>query len=440
MTLRTLHFTNAWHASSGGIGTFYRALLRTADETGWQARLVVPSDATRFESTGSVTGIYHVRAPRAPFSPAYRVLYPHTYLLPNSPILQILAAERPHLVEICDKYTLPYLGGLLRVGALGKAAGRPAVVALSCERADETLAVYSGAGVLARMFAPAYMKYLYFPLSDHHIAVSRHVAEELEPASRGHKVSRGVWIRGMGVDAGHFHPRRKNAAIRRELATQAGASEDAVLLLYAGRLAPEKNLPLLLRLLTALRTSPGEYKLLIAGNGPSQEWFLKEGRRLHGGAVVYLGHIAARDRLADLMANVDVFVHPNPGEPYGIAPLEAMAGGTPLVAPDSGGVCTYANPDNAWLVPATGGAFALAVWSILHDPAERERRTQRARATAERLHWPEVCAAFHSLYQDLRARIRGSGETLTEPAFYSTPGNWLGRETASETSSGENVS
>ncbi len=43
--------------------------------------------------------------------------------------------------------------------------------------------------------------------------------------------------------------------------------------------------------------------------------------------VTYLGHEADRRRLADLYANVDVFLHPNPREPFGIAPLEAMASG-----------------------------------------------------------------------------------------------------------------
>jgi alpha-1,6-mannosyltransferase len=51
-----------------------------------------------------------------------------------------------------------------------------------------------------------------------------------------------------------------------------------------------------------------------------------------------LGYIADRELLADILANCDVFLHPNPHEPFGIAPLEAMASRLALVAPDSGGV------------------------------------------------------------------------------------------------------
>lgn len=435
MVLRTLHFTNAWHAASGGIGTFYRALLDTANRAGWHARLVVPSEATRFEPVGASAGIYHISAPRAPFSPEYRVLYPHTYLLPNSPIREVLGREQPHLVEICDKFTLSFLGGLLRTGHFQKIAGRPAVVGLSCERVDETLAAYAGAGVFARRFGEAFMKCLYFPLFDHHVAVSRHVARELEPASRGHKVGRGVWIRGMGVDAQRFHPRRRNSEVRAELLSLASAPGDTMLLLYAGRLAPEKNLPLLRDLMTELGAG---YRLLIAGNGPMRDEFLADCNRRVPGLVTYLGHVSDRDRLADLMANASAFLHPNPNEPYGIAPLEAMAAGVPLIAPDSGGVVTYANSDNAWIVPAISREFASAVRLVRDDPNARERKLQCARATAERLDWPEVSAGFMTLYSDIYERVRSPlSEGTEEPAFFSTPGNWLGWEISTRDSTVE---
>ncbi len=77
--------------------------------------------------------------------------------------------------------------------------------------------------------------------------------------------------------------------------------------------------------------------------------------------AVYLDHERRRDRLATLFANVDAFLHPNPREPFGIAPLEAMAAGTPLVAPNSGGVTAYAHAGNAWLSEPTGEGFARSI-------------------------------------------------------------------------------
>jgi alpha-1,6-mannosyltransferase len=236
----------------------------------------------------------------------------------------------------------------------------------------------------------------------------------------------------MGVDAARFTPARRDPRMREMLLRKAGASGDTALLLYAGRLAPEKNLPLLLQTMHVLGPH-ADCVLLIAGDGPDRPGFLREAARLAPGRVVHLDHETDRVRLASLFANVDAFLHPNPREPFGIAPLEAMSAGTALVAPDSGGVTAYANHRNAWITEATPAAFAAAVCHILRDPRERELRTGEARRTAERLNWPNVGEDFHALYQDLYARVQGS-PTRFEPAFYSTPGNWLGFEIPSTTS------
>lgn len=434
--LTSLHFTNAWHANSGGIGTFYRALLAEAEREGWQAKLVVPGAETRYEAWGRCTGVHYVRAPRAPFSPEYRILYPHTYLLPGSPIRRILRQERPGIVEVCDKYTLLYLAGLLRVNGIRAAGDPPVVVGLSCERMDENVAAYAAAGSTAMRLVRAYMKCLYFPQFDHHIAVSRHAASELEIASRGHKVTRGVWIRGMGVDTVRFTPERKSEEKRRAIAARYGVNAEATLLLYAGRLAPEKNLGLLLN--TMDRLDADRFQLLIAGDGPLRYEFLAEAETRFPGGVVYLGHVGDREHLADLFANVDAFLHPNPAEPFGIAPLEAMAAGAPLVAPDTGGVTAYANVGNAWVTRPTGECFAAAVKHITGDAAAHLERTRRARSTAEHLNWPSTCRGFLDLYRSLHDRHRKRSTTpQMEPAFYSTPGNWLGLEISDVTQQAE---
>ncbi len=430
MSFKTLHMTNAWHERSGGVGTFYRALLEAGNRHARFVRLVVPGARTGMEEVGRFGRIYTVRAPRAPFDPNYRILMPHRFLFPRTEVHRILNEERPDLVEICDKYSLNFLAGVLRRGWLRKLPFRPVVVGLSCERLDNNMAAYITSGPAARVFSRLLMKWLYFPMFDHHIAVSEHVAEELRPASRGHCVQRAVYVCPMGVDCERFTPRLRAPEARRRILEQAGAPGDAVLLLYAGRLAREKNLPLLIAMMERLADS-GEprHRLLVAGAGDLRGAFERECRRRIPGRAVFLGHVGDRLELATLYANCDVFVHPNPKEPFGIAPLEAMAAGVALVGPRSGGVLSYANEDNAWLAEATGEGFAAAVRDVLASAEIRARKLAAARRTAEINSWAEATARYLRLYEEIHARWHGRQlDWSQQPSFYSTPGDWLGAD------------
>ena len=424
--LKTLHLTNAWHASSGGIGTFYRALLETANREGHSMRLVVPGDATRVEEAGSFGRIYYIEAPRAPLNRNYRIIYPYRFLFPNTALQRIMNCERPDLIEVAEKYTLPYFASLLRIRCLPGVNFRPTVVGLSCERMDENFSAYIAHGSAGRRFCAGYMKWIYFPSFDHHIAVSEHTASELIQAARGHKVPRGIWIGPMGVDCVRFHPSRRTPEARRALLQQLGASENAAVLLYAGRLAPEKNLPLLIDTMALL--NPAEYRLVIAGEGMLLDAMRADCERRGLTHVIFFGHVASRDALADLYANADIFLHPNPREPFGIAPLEAMASGLAVVAPAEGGVTSYANAQNAWLTEAEPQAFAAAIRAIRSDP-DAALRTSAARETAVEYRWSKVTAQFLELYRELHAITQGSAKTVVRAArTWSTPGDWFGRE------------
>src|SRR5262249_1687392 len=122
------------------------------------------------------------------------------------------------------------------------------------------------------------------------------------------------------------------------------------------------------------------------------------------GRVHFLSNITDRGALADWLTDADLFVHPNPCEPFGIAPLEAMAAGLPVVVPDRGGVRTYAGPANGWLATPDGGGLATAVVRALVYVEERERRRRRALETAAAHAWPSAAARFFDLYDQLALR------------------------------------
>ncbi|MGH9627449.1 MAG: glycosyltransferase family 4 protein, partial [Bryobacteraceae bacterium] len=168
--------------------------------------------------------------------------------------------------------------------------------------------------------------------------------------------------------------------------------------LYTGRLAQEKNIPLLIETLEQL---PETYFLLIAGEGSMKAWLEETGQTRAHGRLRFLGHLRDRDELGDLYANADAFLHPNPREPFGIAPLEAMASGLPVIAPNAGGVLTYANEANAWLARPFAADLAQAVMQVFADTDGREGRTIAARRTAEEHSWPIVAGRFFDLFDEL---------------------------------------
>jgi alpha-1,6-mannosyltransferase len=424
MATKTLHLTNSWHESSGGIATFYRALIEEANRRRHQMRLVVPGERDLTEDINDVCRIYHLAAPRALLNSHYRTVYPSQFLAAGSKLQRILQAERPDLVEICDKYTLNYLGPLLRKRLLPGLNFRPIVVGLTCERMDDNFRSYIGKLPFWKNFCSAYMRWLYFPFFDHHIANSEYTATELRAAGRGQVLTRGVWIRHMGVNLSHLSPARRSPDKRARLLQPFGAFEDSGLLLYVGRLVPEKNLTLLFGLLTHLvRNARRDFRLLVVGDGMERRHWQNHCERLTQNRAWFLGHIKDPEVLADIYANCDIFVHPNPHEPFGIAPLEAMASGLPLVAPNSGGVTSYANVANAWVVEPAIRSFAAAVEEIISQEGLRTKKIEEALRTAQEYRWETVAASFLDLYRELHQMAEGG----MPPAFYSTPATGLRR-------------
>jgi alpha-1,6-mannosyltransferase len=419
--LKTLHLTNSWHETSGGIATFYRALIEESNRRKQEIRLVVPGENDRTEEAGRFGKIYHVRAPRALLNSRYRMIYPANFLARGSKLQQILTAERPDLVEICDKYTLPYLGILLRRQLLTALDFRPVVVGLSCERMDDNFRSYLGSLPVASLFCSRYMRWLYFPFFDYHIANSEYTAGELRQAAQGHVVPRGTWVRHMGVDLHSLSPQRRSQAVRRRLLKNCAADDQSVLLLYVGRLVPEKNLALLFNLLQHLaQTNTRDFRLLLVGEGIERSRRERECNAQLPGRAFFLGHIADRSALADLYANCDIFIHPNPREPFGIAPLEAMASGLPVIAPNRGGVISYANSQNAWTVEPDVKSFSAAVEEALANDALRVSKIAAALSTAQAYGWETVAASFLELYEDICAAFKAQRNPTLHPSFYST--------------------
>lgn len=357
---------------------------------------------------------------------------PWQYMLKDTRIREILLEEMPDMVEVCDKYSLSMMAAMIHTDNFKK-LGRPMLVHFSCERMDDNVASFLSKGKLGKWFSRRVMGNYNFAIYDFHIANSVYTAEEFyrsvekeknpgrsegflnwcwrffKAAKVDHKERISVCPRG--VDAEYFSPRRKSEDVKREMRERAGIPDDAVMLLYAGRISPEKNIGLLPDLMDILKNDARDYRLLVAGAGPQAEWLQKETEKRFPGKIIQLGHLD-KETLANYYASADVFLHPNPREPFGIAPLEAMASGVPVVAPNAGGLLSYATQENAWLVGTAAATdapgFAAAIKEVTENPEIRQRKIaaaiETARENTREKSTDFLFATYDRMYEDFQRR------------------------------------
>ena len=186
----------------------------------------------------------------------------------------------------------------------------------------------------------------------------------------------GVW-RGA-VDTDRFHPQRASLAMRLRLS---GHVPDGPLLLYAGRLSPEKRLETLGPILEAIP----EARLALVGDGPAR---VELERMLPADRTTFTGFLRG-DELASAFASADVFVMPSTTETLGFVVLEAMAAGCAVVAAAAGGIPDLLDHGESGLLydPEQPGAAIEAISGLLRHPGRRRFLAMQARKRAEESSW-----------------------------------------------------
>ena len=431
MPIKSVHITNYYHKNSGGISTAYNAILAAAGRHKRYATLIAPGEKHETEMVNDYAKIIYIEAPKsALFDKRYRLLMPWHYMPTHSVLKKVIIGEDPDMIEVRDKYALSLFGLMVRRGKFKDLKKRPLLVSFSSERMDDNVASFLFDGKFPKWFAKRVMGNYNFPGYDFHIANSPYTADEffrstLKTDNPRRKdwflnfcwrfirspripIKERVRICPSGVNEKQFSPRRKSAEVRSEMAKKAGIPENAAILLYAGRISPEKNVKLLPDFMEVLgKDKARDYRLLVAGAGPQAEWLKKETDKRIPGKIIQIGHLD-KETLANYYATADVFIHPNPKEPFGIGPLEAMASGVPTVVPNSGGLLFYATNENCWLVEPTAENFANAVKEIFENPNLREKKIQKAfDAVKENTHekfTERLFDTYDRLYEDFQAR------------------------------------
>jgi alpha-1,6-mannosyltransferase len=384
--MRIVRLANFVAPHSGGLRTSLAELGAGYLAAGHEPVLVIPGERDGDERCAQGR-VVTLRAPRVPFTGGYRVLWRRRRLV------RLLVALRPDALEVSDRTTLRW------TGAWAREHGVPAVM-VSHESVTALLKLtWLGrlgldralADWLNRRTARAYHRV---------ICTTSWAAAEFGRVGAGNVV-----LVPLGVDLDTFSPRAEGAegveGIGRVPSRYVG--EGQILLVHCGRLSAEKRPQRSLTTLATLRAAGMPVRLVVAGDGPLRSRLVRRAARA-GLPVTFAGFLPGRADLAALLASADVAIAPGPAETFGLAALEALACGTPVVVSAESALPEVVGEAGA-SVP--GEDLAAGVRAVLARP-ERSRRAA-ARARAERYDWGTAVRGFLAAHGALdRARRRSA--------------------------------
>jgi glycosyltransferase involved in cell wall biosynthesis len=173
-------------------------------------------------------------------------------------------------------------------------------------------------------------------------------------------------------------------------------------LVQAGSLMPVKNQRLLIEILARVRAQIPDAQLLVAGKGPLWATLVQQAERMQiAGAINWLGEIAYPDMPA-VYAQAHLYVQTSRHESQGMAVLEAMACGRPVVGTPVGVARELAHlPDI--MDPASFAAEIVQLWSN-RDLLQR-KSDQAAAIVRENYALGQVVDRFHDLYARIGTRL-----------------------------------
>jgi alpha-1,6-mannosyltransferase len=362
--MRIVRLANFVAPRSGGLRTALRALGAGYLAAGHEPVLIVPGDRDGDEQTPQGR-VITLRGPLVPLSGGYRLL------LSRRRVMALLNALRPDRLEVSDRVTLRWTGPWARRHSV------PAVMV-----SHESLAGLLGLpGKWLAGPAAAVADALNTRTARHYrqvICTTRWAASEFERL--GVPNLRRI---PLGVDLDVFTPRLRSAAERGRY-----AAPDETLIVHCGRLSAEKMPHRSLDALAALRAAGLDAVLVVAGDGPMRARLGRQAVR-DGLPVRFAGFLADRTALGCLLAAADVVLAPGPVETFGLAALEALACGTPVVVSAESALPEVIGTAG---VSVTGEDFADGVRTVLSWPSLERRAAARARA--EEFGWDASIGGF----------------------------------------------
>ena len=387
--MKICDLTQFYSPVSGGVKRYISekiAWLRRA-RPGDRHVLIIPGGRSECRDDG-LSRVYTIRSPLVSRTARYRAL------LNLAAIEEILERERPDVIESGDPYQVAWKalasGTALRIPVVGFYHSHfPEAYLRTIHKFFGPIAVE-----ITRDVARRYVRELY-----------NRFAATIVPSPALGRLLRDWGVRNtrlgeLGVDTRLFRPDAppgEREEVRRSLEIPDGAT----VLLYVGRLSPEKNVTTMFdafSLLAREKVGP-RYALLVTGDGPERKHLAALCAECPN--AYWLPYQGDGMQLARLYRAADLFVHPGVQETFGLVALESQACGTPVVGIRGSYMdrIIFAGQEH-WAAENSPEALAGAIRAM----ARRDLAADGAAAAArvrESYDWDRVFARLFDVYADV---------------------------------------
>jgi glycosyltransferase involved in cell wall biosynthesis len=369
--MRVAIYTETFLPKIDGIVRVSMLTLEALNRYGIDTLIVAPDQGIREYAGSRVVGVPCVRNP----------IYPEGRIgIPNPLTYKRVRAFRPDLMHVFHPANIGLMGVVV-----GRQMGVPVLSSFHLDVAH--IATFYGMHLVGWFLEKTVTQG--FKWSDYTLAPSRLIQDKM----RAQGIPRvGLWRRG--VDADLFHPSLRDEATRAELS---GGHPDDTILLYVGRLAPEKQIE---QVREVLRRVPGT-RLALVGGGPHrpvlEEYFA-------GLPVTFAGYRTG-ESLARAYASADVFVFPSAFESFGLVLLEAMGAGIPVVSSRVGGAIDIVEEGVSGYTFDVDDVEGLVrgVAACVREPGHLHAMKTAARKRAEYYSWTtimdELVACYYAMLE-----------------------------------------
>lgn len=386
--MKICDLTQFYSPLSGGVKRYVHEKISCiqSQSPGDEHVLIIPGAKTEVTAADR-SRIYSIHSPLISRSSRYRAL------VNLRAVGEILEREQPDIIESSDPYQVGW-----KAISFGRSARVPVVGFYHSHFPEAYLRGASKflgtrGGEILMSAAQRYVRRMYNRF-EATLVPSESLAEVLEEWG-----VRNVKLVSLGVNTESFRPIPGDADETRK---KVEVGPHRKLLLYIGRLAPEKNTTTLFKAFEILADrQPNQFQLLVIGDGPQREQLRQLQAQTQG--VHWIQYCSDANELARYYRAADLFVHPGTQETFGLVALESQACGTPVVGIRGTRLDRIILHDqDSWARENNPESLATAIEEFSLRDLNGLGHAAAARAATE-YSWPRVFERLFCIYREVCA-------------------------------------